>query len=182
MTAILLILALPLWAGNPPKNALPFTAREVVIPFYLGEERQPSLVVKLDHLSNERQRKGFFRIGVLPLLVAHGVEIEVRTPENFSAVRQQFHEHLAGRELKNAVELRGFTLTIPRSQTTLTAQKVRLLSADAWELNGDVRLVTATATNTFSKATLITSGASAGILRGERNRTYNLFTKPTPAN
>jgi hypothetical protein len=175
---LFIALATATFAAPTAKQALPFEAREVTVPFYLGTERQPSLVVKIDHLSNERQRKGFFRIGVLPLLVAHQVELEVRTPENFTNVRQQFHQHLSGKELKNAVELRGFTLTIPSTHTVVTAPRVRMISSDTWELNGPGTVVRDGSTNTFSRALLVTSGPSVGTFRGDRNTTVNLFSKP----
>jgi len=162
------------------KQSLPLNARGLVVPFYCGNERQPSLVAKLDRVTNERQRKAFFRIGVLPLIVGHDIVLEVQHPENFINVRQQFHQHLAGKDLKKAVELRGFTLSVPNAQATLTAQRVRLLSPDTWELNGQVTLVTPAGTNIFSQVMLTTDGAAAGQLRNASGPLANLFSPTSP--
>jgi hypothetical protein len=47
----------------------------LALPVYL-DLSSPATVVRADSVSREHQRRGFFRIGALPLLVCEGVTVE----------------------------------------------------------------------------------------------------------
>ncbi len=161
----------------PVENKLVLSARKVTLPFYHGPENKLSLLVKADHFTRENQRRGFFRIGVLPLLVVHDVSLEVRQPQYFGAVAHEFHQHLAGKDLKKTVELRDFALTVPTNGISLTATKVRLVSQEQWELSGTVRLIHAAGTNDYTKVSLVISGNETGTLRASDGNSHFLFKK-----
>lgn len=150
-------------------------ARGVTLPFYAGPENRLSLLVKADRFAKENQRKGFFRIGVLPLLVVYDANLEVRSSYHFSQAVRQFHHYVAGKDLKKTVELRGFTLTVPTNGVSLTATKVRLISPEQWELSGRVRLSDRQSTNDFSRAIFTISGDDTGTLRDADGTLYRLF-------
>jgi hypothetical protein len=174
---LLLASALP-WnslRAAPVENKLVMNARKVTVPYYAGPENRLSLNFKADRFTKESQRKGFFRIGVLPLLVVHDANLEVRRPEYFNPAVRQFHQYVAGKDLKKTVELRGFTLTVPTNGITLTATKVRILSPEQWELSGSVRLIDRTGTHEFSKALLAVSGNETGMLRANTGASHSLF-------
>ena len=59
-------------------------ARGVVASFYSGTERTPSVVVRVDSIFTDYERKGFFRIGVLPMGVMEGFDLEVRHPKSIT--------------------------------------------------------------------------------------------------
>lgn len=147
------------------KNKTILNARGLTLPFYHGPDHRLSLVVKLDRITKENQRKGFFRIGVLPLMVVHEAKLDVRQPQYFAEAVKEFHQHVTGKDLKKTVELRGFTFTVPTNGVTLTATKGRIISPAEWELSGTVRLIDSSGTNDYTKVSLLVSGNETGTLR-----------------
>jgi hypothetical protein len=53
-------------------------AKGMVMPVYVRGHSQAAAVLRIERISAEYQRKGFFRIGLLPQIVAEGVSIELR--------------------------------------------------------------------------------------------------------
>jgi len=48
------------------------------MPVYLKSESLPVAVFRANRIYHDHQRKGFFRIGGLPLLVLEGLSLELR--------------------------------------------------------------------------------------------------------
>src|SRR5882672_7348979 len=80
-----------------------------VAPVYLEFGEEPVAMLRIKSVSTEYQRKGFFRIGLLPMLVLTEIAIEVRDMARFgdalSGVQQRIEPRAAGR----CVEFRHLT-------------------------------------------------------------------------
>lgn len=56
---------------------------KAVVPIYLDD--QVVMVMSVERTRTDYQRKGFFKIGLLPILVAEGVTFEVQEPAKLTA-------------------------------------------------------------------------------------------------
>jgi len=150
-----------------------------VIPIYAGLEQKLVMVVRVDKIYTDYQRKGFFRIGVLPIGVMEGVTFEVRNTESLTnflvQLRHWFRPQAAGR-----LEFRQVTLqnTAPDS-SRLQAGRMRVLSDGKWELQDDVRLYQGTNQIQANSAILQISGEQTGqiVLATTPPWTNNLFAR-----
>jgi hypothetical protein len=52
--------------------------KRATIPIFVREQPRPVLIIRIDSIFKDYQRKGFFRIGLLPQWVAEGVTLEFR--------------------------------------------------------------------------------------------------------
>lgn len=121
-------------------------SRGLVVPIHL--DANPSgtaAVIRIDHFSADHQRKGFFRIGLLPLLVADGVVFEFRDPasiaECLAGSRSRLEQWFGGRLL----ELRRVEFRFPTGgNQRLEARRVSFAADGHWELSGGVKWRAAT--------------------------------------
>lgn len=96
----------------------------ITLPLFAPGNGPPSAVVQIDSLRTEFQRKGFFRIGVLPVTIAEGVTVELRDPAALAQAVRALPRTLPGRPA-GAFEGRRFELRFPRESTArLTAERV----------------------------------------------------------
>jgi hypothetical protein len=127
-------------------------------------EPQPAAVMRAGRIYTDYQRKGFFRIGVLPIAVMEDVTFELRQVESFTNSLVQLHRWL-GPQAAGRLELRRVTIQIATTVANrLQAGRVRVLPSGQWELlNGACRSV---GTNEVraARATLQIAGDQAGQL------------------
>src|SRR5688500_8224936 len=66
-------------AANPAarKKFAFSSARNATIPLFRQGESKPYATVRFEVLKTDRQKRGFFKIGILPLVVIQGVDLEV---------------------------------------------------------------------------------------------------------
>lgn len=160
--------------------------RDAMIPFYSGTERDPTMVVRVDRICTEYQRKGFFRIGVLPVGVLDGVTVEVRHLEQATNSLAQLQHWLSG-PAANRLELRHVRVLILAGSTNrLESGHARVASGGKWELLDGVRFNSGTNQVQSSHASLQVAGEHTGqlILATTPSMTTNLFAtskiiKPT---
>lgn len=142
----------------------PGTRLRVTVPVYLGANAEPSLVLHVRELSGGYERRGFFRIGVLPVLVADGVTIEVRNETEAARALRRIPSSLAPHANRGLAELRHVTFQFRRSdRPTIEAGRIRLGSGPRWSLE-DVRVHLATGDLELRRAALAVTGAEAGRL------------------
>lgn len=160
VTAWLALFALPAQA-QVCMDSFPnmVNARDVAYPVYL--ERQIAALVRVDRVFTDYETKGFFRIGVLPILVLDGVTIELRHPIapgcRFSALDEAF-----GSRIRKRFELRRVKIIDNTSLNRLEAGRVCVTVAGRWELLDGVTFISGTNQTQAAIGFLDVAGARAG--------------------
>jgi hypothetical protein len=150
--------------GTPPVSFV--DASNVCVAVYLKTDPLPVAIVRAGAIHEDYQRRGFFRIGVLPMLALERLTLEVRDPEHLSGVLTNATAFLARKgEARKAVEGRDFALSFTcKPDGRVTARSVRLEGREAWSLaQGTVDMPPSKPVN-FRRATLTISGPQGGDL------------------
>lgn len=143
----------------------PWNVRGAVIPLYVGREAQPSVVVRAERIYTDYQRKGFFRIGVLPIAVMEDVAIEVRQPESLTNGLARLH-HWLGSWDANRLEVRRAALFVAGTVTNrLEAGRIRVRSGGTWELLDGICYRSGTIEKRAARGVLQVTGERTGQLR-----------------
>ena len=156
-------------------------ARNVVIPFYTGTEQQPSVVFRAERIYTDYQRKGFFRIGALPVGVMEGVTFEVRSIESLTNSLVQLHRWL-GPQAAKRLELRRASIQIAQTATDcLQVGRVHVAPGGKWELLDGVSYSAGTNQLRARSATLQVVGERTGqlVMATSPPLTKNLFAPTT---
>ena len=107
-----------------------------VFPIYLDFSSEPVAIVRAKKISTEYQRKGFFRIGVLPMLVCEAVRIELHDPQRVTNALNEVNELFETRRAGKALELRGVSLEFKGEVgLRLQAETVHLRDRGRWALS-----------------------------------------------
>ncbi len=170
-------------ASSLPGDSAPGVPRQplrhLTAPLYEADNPRPVAVIQVGRIHPDYERKGFFRIGLLPLLVADEVEIDLRTARNpLEALRRAAHR-LQMLRRPGLIELRHVTVRFPPStQSRLKAGRVRfgqdgqwqLLDGAVWEAGG-TRLEA-------TRAALHLTGALAGTITFETSPRASVAALP----
>jgi hypothetical protein len=162
-----------LWAGSGLAQGWLEEGRLEVqkarMPVYLAFEPKPAALFTAERLYEDHQTKGFFKIGLLPLVVLDQLSLELRDPARLAATLQSAGGRFAVKEeLKKAVEGRDFSLFFAAENSgRLTARRVRLENGAAWRLSEGVLTPPASAPIPFKRGTLHLTGPQAGEFVGE---------------
>jgi hypothetical protein len=175
--------------------------KNVEVPLYVGNDAQPAGVVRVGRVFTDYERRGFFRIGALPLLVLEGVTIELTRPEQAQAALVQARGWLGAGSPESAsvstnggattsarpkveranrvLDCRNLTLVIPGSVTNVVrAGRARIAADGQLELTENVR-VEGLLPLQARQARLQMSGPNCGELSWEAQdgtaMKYNLF-------
>lgn len=141
-----------------------WSASGTCTPIFLEAEQQPSMVVSADTIRPGCERKGFFRIGILPIVVMDGVTIEIRKPEALRENLVHLDRWLADRDGKR-LEIRNAKLLVCASVTnSLEVGRIKIASGGKWELLDGVRLASGTNSVQAGWATLQITGPESGCL------------------
>jgi len=152
--------------------------RGLNVSFYDPGQMKPSVNVRVDRLYTDYERKGFFRLGILPLGVMENVLIETDRTGQTTNRLVQLHEWI-GSTAARRLELRRVTFMVPDGCTNrLECGRARIGSAGRWELLDGVRFFSGTNQIESVRATLQVSGEQAGQidLAGTASRSFNLFS------
>ena len=156
-----------------------FKAHSITTAFYSGTERTPSVVVRVDDIYTDYERRGFFRVGVLPLGVMEGFNLEVRQSESVTNSLVQMQNWI-GVQASKRLEFRNVKiLTYGGGTNQLESSRGRIVSHGRWELFGKVRFFSGTNELVASSATLQVTGPQTGqlIFATAPPCTNNLFTR-----
>ena len=141
-------------------------------PVYLGTSPKPAAVLKIDRIYTDYQRKGFFRIGLLPMVVADGVTFEFLQPGKIEETLSEMRAWLEPKATSKVLELRKVTFNFPSAfQRKLMAKRVRLLEQGRWQLFDGVTYQNATNLAYAPRALLQVTGKHAGWLTLESTNT-----------
>jgi hypothetical protein len=159
--------------------ALPVQIDDFRMPLYLDFNPSPVAVFRARNLHHDHQRRGFFRIGVLPLVVGKGVTLEICAPERATNALFQVEEKISGFSNGSAIELRDLTIRFTsEAEPRLQAATARLQHDGQWRLEG-VILHSATNIVRAAHGLLQASGVQAGRLTWDASTglaPVNLFT------
>lgn len=183
LTGLLLISRFPC-PGNDLGRSPVSGLKGLMVPLYVPGKPAPVAVVRIENLRRDYQRKGFFRIGLLPMVIAEGVTIECFQPGDLKQVLGQWPAQLAQSAHAGAAELRRVSFRLP-GQTTprLEAGVAQLKPNGCWLLSGEVRFARAGETLVAAEGVLRVTGAQTGrLLLRCRNRTIevNLLESGAP--
>ena len=137
----------------------------VTLPIYSTNSPKPSAIIRVAGFRKDYVRKGFFRIGALPVWVAENVILEIHDPSaipnlltSVDALLRKDHDG-AGWEIRN-FSIQG---VVRSNATVLTAAIVRPISQTRWDLS-EVRVAQNAGELQLRRARLNLSGARAGWL------------------
>jgi hypothetical protein len=155
-----------LWAASfshlPPGLAEQLLAKGMLTAFS-DEAGNPLAVVRADRVILDHERVGFFRIGVLPMIVIKGAEIEILLLERLAPQMQQIHLHFSQNGAR-AVEFRKAAFRFPQDKSPrLSAKCIRSTSDGVWNLHSGV-VVDSGRLFEFEEANLQVTGPRPGIL------------------
>jgi len=141
-----------------------FRLRGGVIGLYSGTETEPATVVRLDRAYTDYERKGFFRIGILPIGVMEGVTFELQHPESVTNGLAQLHQWLEARAASR-LELRRVSFLVSAPVTNrLETGRVRPAADGKLALLDGVSFVSGTNQMQAARGVLQITGAQAGQL------------------
>ncbi len=112
-------------------------AKGLIIPIFLSTNAgKPDATLRVDRLYTDCLRKGFFRIGVLPIIVGEGVSLEVDRPAQLQAALAKVPTVLNNRRVAGIIELRRIRIVIRGSAAgTLQVDRMRPKhDAKSWQL------------------------------------------------
>lgn len=163
-------------------------AAEVVVSLYPEGASQAELVLRIGKVQRGFERRGFFRIGALPVLLVQEVLIEFQHTQNPRATLESASRHLSGYGGKDKLRLNleKVAFRFPGEQDRrLRAGCVKLGSRGDWELSEDVQFRFAGRLVRAQKAQLKVTGAEAGkLILHQRGQTIltDLFEPRLPLN
>lgn len=147
----------------------------VMVPLYLKNRSDPSAVIRIGRIFSSYQRKGFFRIGVLPILVAEDVKIELWQPEQVAESLAATRGWIGAHAAKEAMEWRRLSLFLPgQTSPCLKAGRVQPSDHGQWRLF-DVELHPGPKTIHLPTAFLQTTGKDAGRLSWTADRPESVW-------
>lgn len=118
-------------------------AAGVVMPIYLSTTNitgsinlQAAAVIRIDSIKQDFQRRGFFRIGVLPLVALDGFTIEIIDTNRTAEALMKAH-HKLKHFIKSASEIEARHVAVVfggQQQATISAQELRFGNDQSWQL------------------------------------------------
>lgn len=155
-------------------------AKGVMIPIFVEQDAKSVGILRVDRVFTEYQRKGLFRIGLLPQIVAEGVTVEFRQPDQIANVLGAIRSRLFATHYEAAAELRRIVIQADSgSAPLLQARSVRFDEAGRWQLRDGLISKPGTNPIRFTRAVLQPTGPLAGHIRYESRAStasLNLFS------
>lgn len=138
---------------------------------------KPSMIVRVDSIFTDYERKGFFRIGVLPLEVMEGVTFEVCRPEPVTNSLAQLQDWIGSQAAKRLEFRKVSFLAVAGGTNRLDSGRARIGSDGKWELLDGVRFLSGTNQLEAARATIQMAGEATGqiIMGSTPPFTNNLF-------
>ncbi len=146
--------AAPVGAVLPPTDA-----RRFVIPIYADGQGAPVAVLRIEQLATEYEKRGLFRVGLLPKAVLTGVSVELDSVERLPAALAHLQRIIEHSRREHAWELRLVRVTVRRQPVTVLAVgRVTPDGMKAWRLENLSQLPAAGPARTLTTARLRADG------------------------
>jgi hypothetical protein len=150
-----------------------------VVPLYVEASREPAAVIRVGSIRKDYERRGFFRIALLPLLVAEDVSVELRNLPGSSNLLAAVKTHLGRTERHAALELKRLTVMVAGDkEPRLKAGTVHLQAEGRWSLRDGVDFIMDGKSVHAPQGDLAVTGPQAGLLMlqpGPAASAFNLF-------
>lgn len=163
---------------------LGFVAAGVDIWQYDSDEAAPVLELRAARLFTDHERRGFFKIGLLPMLVAENVQIQFRSVSGLTNVLAGLPPWMVGATDSHCVELRSVELFATGSDAIrLKAGLARPKQDGIWELKSVAVFAGAKQTFSLPEAQFQIVGPDAGRLiwkLGGQPQAISLFNTQNP--
>jgi len=131
-----------------------------VIPLYTDPPRKLAAVVRVDRAYLDYERKGFFHIGLFPVVALEDVTFEARDTASPSASLACVRRWL-GAKAGQRIEMRRVKFLFS-STNRLEAGLARCAAEDRWELLNGVRVISGASEARAPRAILEMAGPRAG--------------------
>jgi hypothetical protein len=154
--------------------------RDIVIPIFIAPEQRPSAVLRVHRIYADYERRGFFRIGVLPIAVMEEVSFDVRQPDLAAKSLAELHRWIGTPTAKH-LELRQVTFRVAAGVTNcLEVGRIRADPGGKWQLLDGVCFKSGNKELQAAGGTLQVTGAQTGqlIMATTPPCTNNLFARP----
>ncbi len=180
MIGVLLACLLPLSSPAAGQTAH-FEARDVEIRIFPENSVEQIAVCRIDRVSTEHRKIGFFRIKLLPLLVVQGVRLEFNQAGLGTNWREGLQFDPAPGVSRSAVEWHDFTVFLPQEKLPrLRAERVYPpinAASTAYRLEG-VTVQSGGGLFNVPRAELRTEGPSGQVVWTRANQVvqWDLFT------
>ncbi len=162
--------------ANPATSQ--FTAAaDLGIPVFDTETGTLAATIRVGRIQRDYQRKGFFRIGLLPLIVAQDVSIHIKDERQIQRNLANFENRLRSSTQALPFEIRHLQITIQDPRIPLLAADLARLQADrSWYLF-TVKLRVGEETMKFPRAQLVltTSGVELRTFDRSVSKVFKLF-------
>lgn len=133
---------------------------------YLNGELKPAAEVKVERIFKTYEKKGFFQIGALPMMVATNVQIELIRPEALDKALATVRQASTRGRQTGRFELRHLEITSsPPSGDRLRADFAQFEEEGRCKLRGGVKIQTGTNSVSASSAILQVTGPQAGTIQ-----------------
>src|SRR4051812_41059785 len=103
------LLALLILCQNGLADGRSFRGKGLVIPLYDADQSHVLAIVRAGEVHQEFARRGFFRIGLLPVLVAQDVFLDLRTAKLTAELFRRLPDQLRLTAGSRSVELRNIS-------------------------------------------------------------------------
>lgn len=111
------------------------SAKDAVTWIYVKGRSDPVAVVRIASARRDFQRRGYFRIGLLPMAVIEDVKVEIRHAEDVGDLLVQTRQGLGMMAHGRALEVRRIALSLAgESEPFLRAESVRFEDDGRWQL------------------------------------------------
>jgi hypothetical protein len=157
-------------------------ARNLAVGIYTANASALVGTLRVERVFTEQQRFGFFRVKLMPILVAQGVRLELNQAQPGTNWTAGFRVKLAPLARSSRIEWRGVSIAFAgESEPRLQARRLQLPDQPETDhcLLEDLTLDTDAGLVQASRATLLL-GASAGTVVWESSgflHQWNLFTR-----
>jgi hypothetical protein len=114
-TCLFLFIAQPGFGPSPGAWATDFLAMPVEgveVAEYAHDSLTPIFQIHANRLLVEHERRGFFRIGLLPYLVAENVQIRIHSTEGLNNLLSVFHTGNLSPAAEHRLEIRGLEIFV----------------------------------------------------------------------
>jgi len=141
-------------------------ATKVTMSIYPEVGLTPLATFRAEQIHGDYQKRGFFRIGVLPMVVLEELSLELRDTNQLSAALTRANIHFGSRNKSSEVlEGRNFSLSFTgQTNGVLHARTIQLGSRAEWVLHEGTISQRDMPPIPFRRATLTIAGPKAGEL------------------
>lgn len=168
-----------LWSGQSASDLLygKLKANGIVTAFYDGSNSAPAIVFRANKIYTDYEHIGFFRIGVLPIVVIEDLTIELQRPDSITGIITNMHSWI-GEQAANHLEIRKIRILVINGTTNyLQSGKAKFLSDYSCEFLDGVSVSAGNIQMSAPAAKLQISNKNAGMIIFNTNPpiTNNIF-------